>query len=183
MATPQMAPQQPNPLVPKTLPTVAQTLASYRQQMQDLMSGGSNQQVDSSLSQNPWAPDEVSPSQLSKEETDHSAWLQTQPVTAQNQTVFDDKTHQNILRNLDIDPAFKQIDDPFHEVLDHLHQLVKSGQITKAQALDHLAEAAPMIEDALATHAKGTDTHGHLLTTDPDLHTQPELLNKIKGGK
>lgn len=184
MDQPQMASQQPqaNPLAPMTLPTVAQTMQAYRQHTQDLMSGLANQQTDQSISQNPWAPDEVSPSQLSKEQQDHSAWLETQPVTAQNKTSFDNEAHMNILRNLQNDPAFKKIDQPFTEVLDQLHGLVKNGTITHDEAMQHLMEAAPMMDEAIdGEHGAHSHTNSHSLVVDPDLHSKPALLTK--GGK
>lgn len=139
-----------DPLAPKSSPSVMNMLRDYRLKVQQLTSEAP---VMEESTPNIWAPsEEMNPNQQLREERDHSAWLDTQPVSAQTYYRTDPERTQAIYENLADDAAFNEIKTPFLELLDMLNQYVKNGHMTKQEAMQHLAEAAPMIEDAMKRH-------------------------------
>lgn len=177
------SPAQTTPFQPQTMPSVHAQLAAYRAKVQEITSGvqGTNAVEPT---QNPWAPDEINPNTQNAEDRDHQAWLDKQPVSVQQSTRWSDEKHKNILRNLQSDPAVKEISEPLGEILDQLVSYKQQGVISHDQAIQHLSEAAPMIEEAIQKHhGSHSVTSGHSLVIDPDLHSTPEILNKVKASK
>lgn len=177
---------------PMSMPSVGDLLQAYRQHNQALLAQTQSQtqtQVSGSeIPHNPWESDQIDPNQLQQEEVAHKAWLSKQPVAATYTPQFDEDTHNHIMNNLDRDPAYQEIKKPFMGILQTLHGYIQDGTLTKDQAMQHLAEAAPMIEETLERHhGKHSVSHKQSLTVDPDLHNMPVIQQKTmatkRGGK
>lgn len=203
-AAPQQAPQMPqstgmptgapqtNPQTfsPVSGPSVLQMLSAYRAKAQELMSGATmnagDSSVEASIGQNPWAPDEVNPKELMRQKVDHSAWLTTQPVAAQ-QNFVDPRIDDHLTRNIENDPALDEIADDYRANMEQIRGFYADGHITREEALQHMSEMQPYIHEALNKHHhKDSPSHHQSLTKDPDLYEEPDVAVKaraMKGGK
>lgn len=179
-------PQQADPTAqfkPASMPSVGDMLAAYRQRNEAIIAQ-SQQQAPSLPSQSPWQSDQINPEQLEQEKTNHSAWLTTQEVAAQQPAGFDDELHQNIMRNVASDKAIQEISEPFQGVLDHLRGFIQNGTMTKQEALAHLQDASPMITEAINKyHGPHSPSHKQSIFVNPDLHVEGEVLKKAKAAK
>lgn len=169
---------------PTSIPSVGEMLAAYRQRNQAISMSTESSNIDASMSQNPWAPDEINANSLEQEKADHQAWLSTQPVSVQMKSQIDPDVHKHILNNIARDPAVQEIEEPLFQILDTLKGYVQNGQMSHEEAIGHLAEAAPMIEEAVHRHhGPHSISHKQSITVDPDLHQESSIAKKAKSYK
>ncbi|EJH4367108.1 hypothetical protein [Kluyvera genomosp. 3] len=173
---------QNNPVAPLTAPEANDLLNMYQQQAAALR--GEAKAQDTGIGNNPFQ----SGAGQQDEQKAHMA-KQEQFLAPIGSNIFDpvsdytEEKHQRFLKNLNNDPAFNEIENPYHEFLSNLKMAQDAGKISPQDAISMLSEYGQNEIDPILDKHHGKHSPTHKTTLHDQDEFIPDIVKRAKGAK
>lgn len=178
--------QHNNPIAPATAPSADEILNAYQLHAQSIR--GETQAAPDQAGYNPFKVNEDNQGDAQKA---HQAQIEQylSPVAmnhydTQEQTSGAKEREQRFMQNMENDPAYKELNEPVHDVLNNLLAGIQTGKISHQDAFNMLADFGEQVIDPALEKHHGAHSASHKTSLhDLPVAEDPAIVKKAKGGR